>query len=611
VGNEPVGLPAGSVAPEARARTRRYTTAIFRAPSTAVSAGLVVLVSALIAALLVLPSLAERPYLSALAVFLIPAFVSAMATPALAAAMGGRFRLRRSMLLASTSTGAAVPLVIVVRIAGLVPGAPGIPIVTALLACQGFLLWLRHMTLFGVSNPSHLRSLPASLLQPVLGCVVVFALYGISPRWAVLAALFLLLGFLASALLLRAADRPIRREFGVSGVSLLRPVFDHISSRDPVATASLEKFFHRSAIPAHLKVTLVAFRSAGVTTATVALPTVHPGPFAALGSSDLPRKLAERLGPDAGVVLVPHTPCNHDLDLPSGAEVEQVGSAADRLLRSLAYSAPSRSSPLLAGRAGSWARAQLLGDTVLLLVTQAPDPTDDIDYAVADRLAREISESTGLRVAVIDAHNSYIEDRGDITYGTPAAERLLEDATSAVAAARAAAVAGPIEAGVAARGDYSIGEHGIGPSGLRALVVRAAGRTCAYVLIDGNNLLIGLRAQILEGLRGVVDDAEVMTTDNHVVHEVDGSINAVGEKYPVASLVADVRALVADAVQRLRPVEVGAGVAELPGVPVLGPDATARLLTSLGDTFSMFTNAFVMTFLLLLASSAAILLAVP
>ncbi len=102
-----------------------------------------------------------------------------------------------------------------------------------------------------------------------------------------------------------------------------------------------------------------------------------------------------------------------------------------------------------------------------------------------------------------------------------------------------------------------------------------------------------------------------MTTDNHVVHEVDGSINAVGEKYPIERLASDVRATVMEAAARLRPVEVGANVAELAGVPVLGPDATARLLTSLGDTFSMFTNAFVMTFLLLLASTAAILLAVP
>jgi predicted neutral ceramidase superfamily lipid hydrolase len=248
----------------------------------------------------------------------------------------------------------------------------------------------------------------------------------------------------------------------------------------------------------------------------------------------------------------------------------------------------------------------VLGDTALVLVTQAPSPTDDIDFAVLDEWIRG---STHPSVAVIDAHNSYVEDRGDITYGTPAADRLKADAKAAVAAAVKAAAPGPVGVGVGSRGGYSIGSDGIGPSGIRALVIRAAGTTTAYVLIDGNNLLLGRRAPILEALHGVVDAAEVMTTDNHVVHEVDGSINPVGERRSTAQLAADVRGVVEQAVADLAPAEVGFGSSDVPGVPVLGPDWTARLLTSLGDTVSMFGHAFVMTFLLLVASSLVILAA--
>src|SRR4029077_5749018 len=90
---------------------------------------------------------------------------------------------------------------------------------------------------------------------------------------------FLLFGFLACALLLRAADRPLRREFGHSGVALIRPLLDHINVRDPGATGELEGFFARFSVPADLRVTLLAIRSGGRTKATIALPTVHPGPF--------------------------------------------------------------------------------------------------------------------------------------------------------------------------------------------------------------------------------------------------------------------------------------------------------------------------------------------
>ena len=129
------------------------------------------------------------------------------------------------------------------------------------------------------------------------------------------------------------------------------------------------------------------------------------------------------------------------------------------------------------------------------------------------------------------------------------------------------------------------------------------------MLIDGNNLLKGLRQPILDGLVGLVDDAEVMTTDNHVVHEVDGGINPVGERYPLPALKADVRAAVAAAVADLTEVAVRGGSRDIPDVAVLQPAWTIRLLTSLGDTLSMFQNAFVTTFLLLMTSSFVVLVA--
>src|SRR5208337_3687657 len=112
---------------------------------------------------------------------------------------------------------------------------------------------------------------------------------------------------------------------------------------------------------------------------------------------------------------------------------------------------------------GSLARAQLLGNVVLVLVTQAPKPTDDIAFSVADRIVREVAQEGGPRVVLVDAHNSYVEGQGDILYGTPMAEKLVVDTKAAVRAAVAAARDGPIEVGVAVRKGYSIGRDGIGP----------------------------------------------------------------------------------------------------------------------------------------------------
>ncbi|MCI4351385.1 MAG: DUF2070 family protein [Thermoplasmata archaeon] len=600
-GAEGAGLPR---------RRRGYTRAIFRAPQVGTSVALIVVFSALDAVVLTgIPADARQLAVLFLAPLLLPALAGTVLTPALAAAFGGKISLRRSVLLGLTNVVFPLPFFLVWRLAGMFDGGANPSLALILLLVQGPVMWFRHMSLFGLAQPSHARALPASLVAPLLSVLGVFAVVAFSPTLVVEGTLFLAIGLGASALLLAAADRPIRREFGSSGVAMIRPLLDHINLRDAAATDYLERFFRRFAIAADLRVTLVTFAHGGTRRATWTLPTVHPGPFAALGASDLPRKLADALGPDAGVVFVPHTPCTHDLDLPTGAEVARVADLARKLQASMVPSAPSPASPLVEPYPGSWARAQALGPLTIVTLTQAPEPTDDIDFAVADRVRRELIAGGSGEVALIDAHNSYVEDRGDLIYGTPAAEKAVTDAKAAVTAARSAARPGEVRIGVAARTDYSAREHGIGPLGIRALVVEAAGTTTAYTLIDGNNLMIGLRARILEAVRGVVTSAEVMTTDNHVVHEVDGGINPVGERFEVERLTHDVREIVERAKADLAPCDIGVATGAIGGVPVLGPGFTVRLLTSLGDTLAVFTNALLTTFLLVVTTSLVVWLA--
>jgi putative membrane protein len=595
------------------AQDRHQTVArgqvLFRAPPLSFALPLIGLSDAFLAFLIWWPNL-TRFAEGFLVVFFATTLVGTALTTPIASALGGRFEFRRSVFLSLTVVVIELPVAALWRAAWQVWPAitPSLSLLAVFLV--GPMFWFRHLTLYGVSKPVHSRTLAASLVAPVLYLAALFAL--VPPTVAlVLAALaFLVLAFVCAIVLLHAADRPIRREFQVSGVSLIRPLLDHVGNRDPAATRALEAFFLKGAIAADLKVSLLTFSSEGRVRATVALPTVHPGPFAALGASDLPRKLSERLGPGAGLVLVPHTPSDHDLDLPSEDEVDRVSVAARGLLEELPPAGPARASPLVSPYPGSLARAQLLGNMVLVVVSQAPSATDDIAYSVADRVLRDLVRDGIPPVALVDAHNSYVEGQGDIAYGSPAAEKLAVDTRAAVQAALAATKDGPVEVGVAARGGYSTGEDGIGPQGIRALVVRAAGTTSGYVLIDGNNLVVGQRDPIVRELLGVVDAAEVLTTDNHVVHEVDGGINPVGERIPLPTLTHEAREVLAEAKGNLGPADVRFGTREIPAVRVLGPGLTARLLTSLGDTLSMFANMFPATLLLLLTSSLVVAFAI-
>jgi putative membrane protein len=602
----PAATEPGS-APPGPPPAHRRPSVLFRAPPPLVTAGLIA-VATLALAVVLWPPPGSAWFEGWLVAFLAPALVAAGLTTPLARALGGRFEFHRGIFLALSPLLLELPLAAAWRGAfDLWPAVvPGVVLIGPFLV--GPVFWFRELTLYGVSRPSHARTLPAALVQPVLQLAGFYVL--VHPTTASLASVVVdfAVAFVCAVVVLHAADRPIRREFHGSGVSMIRPLLDHVGHRDEEATRKLESFFLKAPVLADLRVDLLSFERAGRPPATVVLPTVHPGPFAALGASDLPSKLEKFLGPDAGTVFVPHTPCDHDLDLPSRAEVERVGTAARELLGTLPPARTGPFSPLVSPAPGSTARAQILGDVALVVVSQAPAPTDDIAYAVADRLVRELARDGGPRPLLVDAHNSYIEGKGDISYGSPAAERLTADARSAIAAARLVARDGPLEVGVAHRGSYSIGQDGIGPHGLRALVVRTGATTTGYVLIDGNNLLAGLRARIVQELERVVDVAEVFTTDNHVVHEVDGGINPVGERYPAEALARDARQLLEAAKADLAPAKVRFGSRDVPAVSVLGPGYTARLLTSLGDTLAMFTSMFPAALILLLSSSLVVAL---
>jgi putative membrane protein len=594
--------PAVRARPVAARKGPQYTRFAPKAPALPAATAYLLILSVVGAFLLAAPGSWTRWAETLLIILFLPSFAAALLTPPLAEGLGGRFTYRRSYLLATVVLGLTTLFLTVWRALTELPWLI-LPSGLAVLAvAQAFSIWLRHMALFGVSRASHARSLPPSLLQPAFTLLAAFLLFPPSAMLLVATVILLLLGLGAAALVIRASDRPIRREFDASGVALIRPMLDHVSVRDPDATATLEAFFSRHAVPADLRTGVVQFRGARGTIATIALPTVHPGPFAALGASDLPRHVDTALTPGAGVVFVPHTPCNHDLDLPSTVERNQVVGSIRSLLEGLPFAPAGEASPLVSPHPGSTVRAQRIGNVLFVLLSQAPEPTDDIDYAVADAFYRAYPAGGRRFLALVDAHNSYRQDEGDLSYGSPAHRRMLADFEAAVRLAEERSVPGPVRAGAAAATEFTVGRHGIGPTGIRALVIEAAGARTAYVLIDGNNLVQGERDTILAGLARTVDAAEVMTTDNHVVHEVDGGINPVGERFSGEALASAVRAVVERADAALEPVELGAGRAELPGVMVLGPGWTARLLTSLGDTLSVFANLLFTTFLFLLAS---------
>ncbi len=61
-------------------------------------------------------------------------------------------------------------------------------------------------------------------------------------------------------------------------------------------------------------------------------------------------------------------------------------------------------------------------------------------------------------------------------------------------------------------------KDGMGTGGITALVVEVENQKTAYVIIDGNNMVPGLREKIIDSLSSIgFGESEVFTTDTHAV----------------------------------------------------------------------------------------------
>src|SRR4029077_2977774 len=123
--------------------------------------------------------------------------------------------------------------------------------------------------------------------------------------------------------------------------------------------------------------------------------------------------------------------------------------------------------------------------------------------------------SMGLEVLIVDAHNSIV---GQTSITPHQADRIVVAAIRVLGRLKDLSQ-GPFSVGSSydALDTYALKE-GIGPGGLSVMVVKTESDSASYITIDGNNMQRGLRAQILQSIRKTgVSDAEIMTTDTHLV----------------------------------------------------------------------------------------------
>lgn len=432
-------------------------------------------------------------------------------------------------------------------------------------------LMLRFLVFSTTSFANSGRLFFSSILQPGLCAASVFSIgsvveYHLDLRFTIFPLVSIFAALLTVFLFTYFLDRVGKGTIGIASSSMFKAFFANWTES---LNAPLEAFFEKLGHEQDVRVSILTFRANQEMKAVIVVPALHPGPFKNLGSSLLPSLIQTALENKLQcVVSVPHGLVGHGLDLSSQIQnqrvVEGILGFADTTVNF-----PKASPFVRTKESEATASCQIFGDGVLLTLTIAPESMEDLPQEL-DSFIVEEAEKKGLSALVIDAHNS-IEGPFNVN--------------GAVISLRKASVAGlkkvlrnncsSFEVGAASivPKEFTLKE-GMGPGGISVIVLKVGDQKVAYVTIDGNNMVSGLRERILSEL-GEIDivDGEVLTTDTHAVCgivQTARGYHPIGEVIDQSKLIDYIKQAAVNALDNLEPAAASWHTVIIPRVNVIG-----------------------------------------
>ncbi len=481
------------------------------------------------------------------------------------------FNLRRCSALSLFSTLIGLVFFVLGSFVNLAFGNPNFSM-RLLLPSFSAALILRLLVFCTTSFASLKGAFISSVLQPSLFITSGFAagvIMGYNLEANVVVPLFLSIGisFLAILLFTYFINKIGRTMLATDTLSIFK---SFVASWLENVNDPLETLFEKFGVEQDIKLSLLAFRVKQKLKALILVPTFHSGPFKNVGSSLLSYSIQKELEHSLGcVVSTPHGASGHESDLASQKQNQKI---LKSLLNSISFSSfRYDASPFLRiQKDGANVGCQVFGDLVFLTLTLSPKTMEDLPPKLDNVILSEAKKRGFSSAVVVDAHNS-INGPPNVKQ----AVELLESAsvTSIEEASQISRFSFEVGAAKVVPQDFSL-KHGLGPGGIVAIVTKVGDQKTAYVTIDGNNLLVGLREKILSSLGEIgITDGEILTTDTHAVNGITltrRGYHPVGEVMNQEKLIAYVRQAVQYALRDHELAEVSHQTHVIPDVKVVG-----------------------------------------
>jgi putative membrane protein len=274
----------------------------------------------------------------------------------------------------------------------------------------------------------------------------------------------------------------------------------------------------------------------------------------------------------------------HELDLASQASNQKI--VAQVVAEAGFTASGDLASPFVRASEGvASASCQVFGDTAFVSFTLAPETTEDMPQELGSIVSEEAGRLGLKHAVVVNTHNSLTE---------------LVDVEQHLVGLRTVALKCLQEAVAKPKSQFRVGaasvypqeftlKDGMGSGGITALVAEVQGEKTAYIVIDGNNMVSGLRERLLAALAEAgFGSSEVFTTDTHAVSAISSGRRLHRGYHPVGEAMDQARLtkLILDTAKNA---EANLGVATagcirlvVPKVRVIG-EARLKSMTTLVD----------------------------
>ncbi len=434
----------------------------------------------------------------------------------------------------------------------------------------GVIVAFRLLILQVISRENPINLLTMTFSQPILCIFFYFLVSNISHTNLIFTGFYkflivsvvLMIGVIGY---LRLINTPLVTMTGIDGLTFFRGFL--IEWAEEAEGEELEKLFSQLGFETNLPISVTVFRSLEQTKegdefkALLIIPSIHPGPFKHTCSSDLPYKICEHLEKQTkSMVFVAHGPSTHGLNLASSEGkrkvITEISKNVEKMKEQRFYSNASKFLRVI--EEDFTIGAQIFGNFCILSATRAPKAMDDIPFEIGEEII-EKAAINGVNASVIDLHNSLEKEKKLIFKSREAANSIKKAASNAIEKILKEKMS-TLKIGVARIHGKQIGEleEGIGEMGISAMVVETQEQRMVYVLVDGNNMVRGLREKIISKLiENEFDSAEVMTTDSHTVNAVSLDVyNPVGKFISHETIINCVTDVAAKALENIEQVEV-------------------------------------------------------